>query len=232
MKLWGVSTMDLGENMTIDDFRRHYDVSISKIQVKGKEFQFYLPATIDGFIDKEDIMKDFPLWAKIWEPSVVLAHELSHMSPEGAGNILEIGCGVGVAGIVGAYFGHNITMTEYDTHALNFARANAILNLGSYRNIRIIRLDWRSPSLRDKFNIIIGSEIIYREEDFLYILTLLKNHLNPQGRLILTSGIRKTIFNFLEQLKRYFNVKVKKITLRSSQKEVPLLIIYGFLDLS
>ncbi len=223
--------MDFGEKLSIEDFRKRYNVKISSIQIRGREFQFYVPATIDEFINEDDVMKDFPLWAKIWEPCIVLAHEISGINPDGISHILEVGCGLGVVGIIASCFGHNVTMTEYDPHAINFARANAVLNLGSDKErIDIVRLDWRSPELEHRFDIITGSEIIYREEDFPYILSLFKDYLKPEGKIILTSGIRKTIIKFLDELNKYFNVRVKKMTLRSSEKEIPLFIIYGSFD--
>ena len=91
-------------------------------------------------MDPQDIFQNFPLWIKIWEASLVLAEYLAGMEAEEGKRLLEIGCGIGVVGIVASSFGHHLTMTEYNQDALNFARANALLNEASSLETRT--LEW------------------------------------------------------------------------------------------
>jgi len=95
---------------------------------------------------------------------VVLADHLASLTPNGGKNLLEIGCGLGLVGIVAAAFGHKVTMTEQNSDALNFARANALTNLSpSSPPIDIRRLDWNHPDLDDMFDLIVGSEVVYSQ---------------------------------------------------------------------
>ena len=126
--------------------------------IRGQSFSFFLPESLDTFIDLQDIFHDFPLWAKLWEASLVLADYTARLHVEPDRNFLEIDCGLGLVGIVASSFGHNVTMTEYNPDALNFARANALLNNAS--TIDIMALDWGNPQLQGSFDTIMGSEIM------------------------------------------------------------------------
>ena len=99
-----------------------------EMTVRGQHYTFRIPLDIDRFMDADDPMHNFPLWARIWKASWILADHLAGMPMEAAGSILEIGSGLGVASIVAASRGHRVTMTEYDEDALAFARANAAIN--------------------------------------------------------------------------------------------------------
>ena len=218
--------MDFSGAKELQDFKKRYNVTTSGMKIRGRDFQFFVPASIEEFINMDVTIKDFPLWVKIWEPSLVLAHEVSGIQPEPNAKLLEVGCGIGVVGIIASAFGHHVTMTEYNLTALDFANANAILNLGpGKKGLHLMRLDWRSPELEGIFDHIVGSEIIYREKDFPYLMQLFKRYLSPDGQIILACGIRKTVMKFLDEMKGNFKLSIRKITLRSQVKEMPLLLV-------
>ena len=51
---------------SIDQFNRQYDTERRDIVIDGRRYWFFVPQSIDRFIDPEDPLQDFPLWAKIW----------------------------------------------------------------------------------------------------------------------------------------------------------------------
>jgi 16S rRNA G1207 methylase RsmC len=126
---------------------------------------------------------------------------------------LEIGAGVGLVSIVAASFGHQITMTEYNPHALTFAHANAHLN--NCPDLSIRKLDWHRPQLSGKFDTIVASEITYKLQDFVPLIQLFRSYLQPGGEIILTSEMRKTGKDLFNLLKTDFDIKVEKKSLRS-----------------
>jgi len=207
---------------TLESFQQQYDVTTKKVAVGDRGFSFFLPESLDNFIDPQDVFHDFPLWAKLWEASLVLADYTAGLHVEPDKNFLEIGCGLGMVGIVASSFGHNVTMTEYNPDALNFARANALLNNSS--TINITALDWSRPQLQGSFDTIMGSEIIYREEDFNPISNLFKAYLKPGGEIILAEGIRKTGMAFMQQMSDSFHITAQKKILRSKDKEIRVML--------
>ena len=113
----------------------------------------------------------------------MLANHLNTMKVNPDHRLLEIGSGMGVAGLCGNKMGHRITITEYNEDAINFARANALLN-GMDPSI-IAKLDWNQPMVQGKFDYIIGSEVVFKETDFPGLYFLFKNISSPEVGLCL-----------------------------------------------
>lgn len=117
-----------------------YETDITEVVIKGRRHRFLVPKSLEDFIDSEDIFHDFPLWAVLWEASVVLADHIAGMAVDPGKCFLEIGAGLGLPSMVGASLGHRITMTDWDSQCLEFARANARLDQCS--KLEIMALDW------------------------------------------------------------------------------------------
>ena len=210
---------------SLESFQIEYVTDISNLKVNGRKFSFYTPKTLDLFIDAEDVFNHFPLWAKIWEASIVLSEYLAGIAPEPGKRFLEIGSGMGITGIVASSFGHHVTLTEYNSDALNFARANAEKNLSSTNaELEIVKLDWNKPNLEESFDIIFGSEIIYNDKDYQPILGLFKRFLKPGGEIILAERVRKTSIEFFRQISNIFDIKAQKKILRSGEGEIPVML--------
>jgi len=198
---------------SIEAFYQEYETESTELVVNAKKFNILLPRYLDGFINPMDVIDDFPLWAKIWKASWVLSGYLADMPVEPDKRFLEVGAGVGLVSIVAASFGHQITMTEYNPDALNFAHANAHLN--NCPGLPIRKLDWHRPQLSAKFDAIVASEVTYKLEDFVPLIRLFRAYLQPEGEIILASEMRKTGKDLFNQLKADFDIKVEKKSLRS-----------------
>ncbi len=182
---------------SLTSFHEKYKTDLSDLTLQGRKFRFFVPKSLDAFVDTDDIFHEFPLWAKIWDASIVLADYLAAMPADQDRNLLEIGCGLGVAGIVAASFGHRVTLTEYNDDALAFVRANACENQTAERPIPDIRkLDWNTPEIVEPFDTIVGSEVIFKEEDYAPLSRLFKRCLKPSGEIILAERVRETSIGF------------------------------------
>ena len=201
-------------------FHQEYETDVSSLTIGDRRFKFFIPKSLDPFLDKEDVFTEFPLWSKIWEASIVLANHVAAMPVDPRGRLLEIGCGVGLVGIVAANCGHRVTMTEYNRDALNFARANARVNHTSGSSeLGIVELDWTKPVLEGRFDTILGSEVIYKEESFEPLVGLFRRYLKPDGEIILAEGLRKTSLEFFKRMAHICDVKARKRILRSKGEE-------------
>ncbi len=213
--------------MCLSDFFKKYKTDPTKLKIQNKEFTFFLPKDISRFVDQGNLFNNFPLWAKIWEGAIVLANHISELGLSTPKSFLEIGAGVGVAGIIAASFGHNVTITDYNKDALNFACANIHKNLGDNAgNVKVKFLDWKNPNKIDKtYDYIIGSDIAYKEEDFEHILRLFELALNEKGEIILSESFRKNSLKFLQILSEKYKVRAAKKVLRSNKDETPVILI-------
>jgi len=204
-------------------FCKEYKPDTSELAIRGKKFSFYVPGSLEKFIDPDDLLNGFPLWSKIWEASLILADYIAGIHAEPEKNFLEIGSGIGAVGITAAAFGHRLTITEYDHHALEFLRANAEIN-PCPNPPEIIRLDWNNPSITQSFDYIIGSEVVYNEEFFQPLYSLLKMYLKPEGEIIMTMEMRQTSMKFLEFMDGFYDIKTQKKILRMKDKDVRIIL--------
>lgn len=210
---------------SLASFHNEYETDTSKLVIKERCFNFFVPRSIDRFVDNKDVFHDFPLWSKIWEASIVLSDYLAGIAVEPEKRFLEIGSGLGIVGIVASSFGHKVTMTEYNQDAISFSRANAQNNLPSVdQNLEITELDWNRPQSEGLFNYIVGSEVVYKEKDYQSILRLFKTCLKPEGEIILAEGVRKTSIEFFRQMEQVFDIRAQKKTLRSREKEIKVIL--------
>lgn len=208
--------------LSLEAFRKAYETDISEVVIRGQRFRLFVPKTIDRFIDEDDVLQRFPLWSKIWEASLILADELASMTVHPGKTFLEIGSGLGLVGVVAASFGHNVTLSEYDPHALAFARANAQLNGCS--SVRIVSLDWNKPELNGMFDFIVGSEVIYHERDFEPLQAMFRKFLVPGGEVILCAEMRKTNMAFFGLMQEGYAIKARKKTLRAAGKNISVIL--------
>lgn len=201
-------------------FYREYETDTTDVAVRERPFKILVPKTIDRFINPDNFMKGFPLWAKVWQASMILADYMAGLEPDPDKTFLEIGAGLGLVGIVAASFGHRVTMTEYNKDALKFAKANKELNMTDNKaNLEIRKLDWTRPKLKGSFDYIIGSEVAYKEGNASHLLDLFRKYLKPEGEIILAEGVRKTSVDFFRQMSEHFDMKAQKKVLRSKDEE-------------
>jgi len=205
---------------SLESFYQKYETETNELVVKDRKFQILLPRSLVGFINTHDVFHEFPLWAKIWRASWVLADYLAAMPVAANIKFLELGAGVGLVSIVAASFGHRITMSEYNYDALQFAHANAHIN--DCPGLPVVELDWNRPQLPGRFDYIVASEVIYKKEDCRPLMKLLKAALKPDGEVILAGEMRKSSMDFYAEFESSFNIKVQKKILRSADEEISI----------
>jgi predicted nicotinamide N-methyase len=207
-------------SFSLSVFHETYDTDSIEMVVRGRKFHFLVPRTLDRFIDETDLLNNFPLWAKIWEASWVLADHLAARPPDPERSYLEIGGGLGVVSVVAAAFGHQITMTEYNPHALQFAQANAVVN--HCPSVRILKMDWHTPQLGGKYDVIAASEVVYHKRDFGPLRALFDRYLKPYGEIIIAAEMRKITGEFLHGMQKSHDISAKQKVLRSQDEAIRL----------
>jgi predicted nicotinamide N-methyase len=206
----------------MEQFERTYDTEIFPVQIGNISLRFHKPKSIDRFINPDDLMKEFPLWAKIWDASAVLTQYMAELEVDATRRILELGSGLGVAGITAASLGHHITLTEYNADALEFLKANAQLN--QCQHIPIHHLDWFQPQLKGSFDLIVGSEIVYQKEAVAALGDLFRKYLAPNGQAVLVERVRSTGAVFFEKMADKFDIRAQKRTLKSNKKAETIIL--------
>jgi ETFB lysine methyltransferase len=153
-----------------------------------------LVETVDPATFAQD--ERLPYWSDLWSSSIALARWCEESPWIGGKTFLELGCGVGLAGLAAARAGARVTMTDYELDALAFAACNARRNLkGPLPNIEL--MDWRKPGGIGRYDVIAGADIIYERRNFEPLLSLLQSALHPDGVVMLTDPDRRIGRDFL-----------------------------------
>ena len=96
---------------------------------------------------------------------------------------------MGLAGAAAAACGAEVLFADLETPALLFARLNA-LPFGEH--VRFRKVDWRKDRLGEKFDLILGSDILYERGQWEYLDKFWAEHLAGDGRILLGEPGRQT----------------------------------------
>ncbi len=177
-----------------------YDVETERVGIAGSEFDVLRVRDTNKLLEKidpETFARDerLPYWAELWASSLALATSCLREIDLRGKCVLELGCGLGLAGIAAARAGASVTMTDYESDALLFAEYNTLTNLAPRDGISPCRsslLDWRDPEVEGTFDVILGADIIYEEVSHAPILALLDRSLAPGGFACIADPGRRT----------------------------------------
>ena len=130
--------------------------------------------------DKEDSQETAAPPASL---SPCLPLSLSSMS------LLDLGCGMGLSGSVAAALGARVMFADIEPPALLFARLNS---LPWRRRVRARRVNWKTDQLGEKFDVILGADIVYERGQWEYLEPFWRGHLKPGGVVMLGEPGRQT----------------------------------------
>lgn len=170
--------------------------------------------------------------AVVWDSAVVLGTYMDSNAHLIQGKkVLELGAGTGLAGLVAASLGADVTVTEREEAMPHLKSTVENNTVGKSWSITSLVVDWtddhNTDSVQD-YDIIIGADIIYIEETFKDLLKTLKTFAKNSNILVLIScRIRyERDEKFLNMLREYFDVtkvffdEEKKINIFSARRKV------------
>jgi predicted nicotinamide N-methyase len=122
-----------------------------------------------------------PYWAAVWESALALATYLAERDarePLAGRRVLDLGCGMGMAGASMALLNARVTLADIETACLLFARLNT---LPWQERCRVTRCDWQRDDLGERYDVIVGADVLYETEQWPFIEAFLRRHLSPGG---------------------------------------------------
>lgn len=141
-------------------------------------------ADADGLAEELGISSaQWPLFGVIWDSSEVLAHLMSEFAVAGK-RILEVGCGIALSSLVLNQREADITATDYHPEVAGFLAENVRLNQG--REIPFVRTGWADEdSGLGKFDLIIGSDLLYESEHAQLLSAFIDQHARPACEVVI-----------------------------------------------
>ena len=142
-----------------------------------------------------------PYWAELWDSSIGIGTWLVNRGSKEKAiasrptthdprlSVLDLGCGIGLAGTVAAMLGAKVCFGDIERDCLLFARLNG---LRYSPHVRAKKVDWQRDDLGERFDLIIGSDVLYDRSQWEFLDPFFRKHLNSDGRVLLGEPGRPT----------------------------------------
>lgn len=189
------------------------------VSVGGRTLDLWLPKKPDAFLDDPEVIEanrrdDYmPYWATLWPGAKIMAHVIDRAPWLRETELLELGAGVGLVGLVAQTLGARVVFSDYDPVAVQVCRYNAVRN--HLPDPEVLTLDWRTPPAR-QFPAIVGCEVTYDPKLHEPLLTTLATMLSPGGVCWLGDPGRYWSKQFFQQASQTFQVRILDRDLRVS----------------
>lgn len=191
------------------------------LDVSGETFVLYLIADVDALLEEllakgdahEDVLDErIPYWADLWHSAIGMAeyiHEDARFGPQS--KVLELGCGLGLSGIMAGKKGADVILSDYLPEAIQMAELTWMENVGTQADCR--NIDWRSIDPKIEVEWVLAADVAYEERNFEPLRMAFRTLLKPGVKALLSEPGRAIAKPFLASLeKEGFSV------LRSSRK--------------
>ncbi|MCS6777896.1 MAG: 50S ribosomal protein L11 methyltransferase [Chloroherpetonaceae bacterium] len=155
----------------------------------------------DALLDAAVSMEHFPYGYLLWEASVGLARYLATCPEYVRGReVLELGCGVGLSGIIARSLGAQVWQTDHLPGALQLAEINALQN-GVF-GIERFPGDWRQWAHDRRYDVLIGADVFYDRAMHFYLEAVFARNLKEDGVLIIADPVRPQALEFAAHLEK------------------------------
>lgn len=231
--------MKLSLQEIMDILSGKYDLEVEPVTVGEKQVKLLQVRNLEEYVVKqlenqgiptfdhptEEVfyhLTNLPWWAKLWEPSFVLAYFMGHQPVIPGRKILEIGAGLGFVGVYTAMCGHDVTISDIEADALLFTRANTLLN--DMVDVKVIQLDWSLPFEDEPYDIIMGSEVVYDRKTYDVLVDFLDRALAPDGTIFLAKNKDLKTPLFFNHLVERFKFKEKIVRLSGPEGDIEVVL--------
>lgn len=169
-----------------------------------------MPAYIDRQVDQLGTSKGvdaLPLWARIWPASLPLAMYMQRQTPKTGAKVLDLGAGLGIAGLFAARRGFRVVISDNNAEALLFARINILRNDLAH-NAELALVDFVAGGHQGVYSHIIASEILYKECFFAPLLQFLRDHIpaDVPCEILLSADEGRHVLKFFVAAKDHFRI--------------------------
>lgn len=214
----------MNESILRDDI----ELEPKPLSIGGKRLEILCVKNLEPLVadleqNSSEGFENFPFWIKIWEAAIVLTDRLVHMNMRKNQHILELGAGMGITGLFLGAFGYRVTITDNNRDALELIKRNAAHN--GIDSVHTTELDWHQPQGTENFDIICGSELIYKKSDVEPVIKILRQLLRPDGTAYLAHDIsRMSMMHFLVGAEPYFHTTHKGMSFTGGGQKKQIVI--------
>ncbi len=164
-----------------------------------------------------------PYWADIWPASVGLARFIMRGPSLVQQRVVDLGCGIGVAGAAAARRGATVIFADREPDALHFARFNARKN--GAREHQELRFDWDREYLPAGIDLLLLADVAYHPPSHPGLLRQVQAIIRSGGRVISADPFRKSTNDFINKLEGEHAVEHISGSVHFDAKRWPLRLV-------
>lgn len=180
-----------------------YDTETFAISIGVHQLTLTRVRDLERWVDREALLRDDteepPYWAHLWTGALTLARYIEERIACQGVEVLDLGCGLGLTGVVAALKGGKVTFADKEAVAVEFAALNAQQN--NCQPFTARRLDFTRDTCEHQFSLIVAAEILYDRPTFPALVRFLRHHLSPDGQALLADARRTNTAQFYQQLR-------------------------------
>ncbi len=219
-------TLSSEEKKILARLKAEYRADFDRFKVRDLDLALLQVTDLEFLLKGRDPFADvaaFPFWSRLWEAAMVLADFLASTPIKAGARVLELGAGLGAPGLVAAARGARVTLSDYEPHILDFQRLSAVAN--GLDNLEARLIDWHKPPELPPFEMIVGAEILFREEFFAPLMTIFRKYLAPGGEIFLAhDASRKSLPVFLKAAEKDFDIAISQRRFHKDDSEVMIVL--------
>lgn len=201
--------------------KKEYTVHFEPLKLRDVRLNLLKISDLEPLLSGKDPLRnpsEFPFWVKLWEAALVLAEFLASQQYQKGNTLLDLGAGIGAPGLAAAACGCHTTLSDYEELILDFQKVSAAAS--GLENVSFTMLDWLDPPEMEQFDIIIGAEILFREEFFQPLLNVMRRALKPDGVIYLAHDKkRKSLAPFLHLAESEYAISASSRKLKSLEED-------------
>jgi predicted nicotinamide N-methyase len=178
-----------------------------ELQPARRPIRLLRPAEPDRLLEDPSVLErhgrdDYmPYWAYLWPGAFLLAEALAEWDFAIPAETLELGCGLGLAGLVALTRGARVHFSDYDRAPLRFVEQSAQASGFEPGQFTTRLLDWRElPD--ERFDLILGADLLYEKRLIPLVAQAIDRLLSPDGIALLAGPYRVATEDFPEALER------------------------------
>ena len=188
--------------------------------ITTRKLEFRLPGldlSLEVVTNVEDLVTDLedddqiPYWAELWPAARGLTQFIWESIDFQGGSVLELGAGLGMPGLAASLKGGLVTFSDYKAESLEIIARNAAHN--GIRDASYLLADWRDFKVEQKFDWIIGSDVLYNPGLNPFVAKIVEHNLAPGGHLLFAHPSRPVTLEFLNEMVQSLNLREEKTVL-------------------
>lgn len=141
-----------------------------------------------------------PKWSELWPCSRAMAAYFGHCVRMRSVDAIELGCGLGTAGLGAAAKGARVILADANPDALRFAQYNALQN--GFPHIETRLFDWKEDRLEGFVGSLILTDLLYSADNFEHVFRMLQDNLSPGRTAFLAEPSRPLASDFFAELRK------------------------------